>query len=162
MGDCYTEQMVKRKAPPKTIMLKGLMILATVLSVMLVFIIPFAIIVPVIMVCADVFVFRSTDVEYEYLFLNGDLDIDKIMSKSRRKNAFGMEISELEVLAPVGAPELRQYQGLKGMNFSSMTPGAKLYEMIVVQKGVKKKIIFEPNTVILEGVKMLAPRKVFL
>lgn len=162
MGDFYTEQLVKRKTPSTTVMLKILMILATVLSVALVFIIPFAIIAPVIMICADVFIFRSMDVEYEYLFVNGTLDIDKIMAKSRRKNAFGMEINELEVLAPMGAPELRQYQGLKGTNFSSMTPGARLYEMIVVQKGTKRKIVFEPNESILEGVKMLAPRKVFL
>lgn len=162
MSDFYTEQLVKRKAPASTVMIKALMILATVLSVAVIFIIPFAIIAPVVMVCADVFVFRSMDVEYEYLFVNGNLDIDKIMSKSRRKNIFSMEINDLELLAPAGAPELRQYQGLKAENYSSREPAAKLYEMIVVQKGAKHKIIFEPNSVILEGVKMLAPRKVFL
>ncbi len=30
----------------------------------------------------------QSDVEYEYLFVNGDLDIDKIMNKARRKRCF--------------------------------------------------------------------------
>ena len=31
------------------------------------------------------FVIPKTDLEYEYLFVNGELDIDMIMSKSKRK-----------------------------------------------------------------------------
>lgn len=31
------------------------------------------------------FVDPKTDVEYEYLFINGDFDIDMIMSKTKRK-----------------------------------------------------------------------------
>ena len=40
-------------------------------------------------------------------------------------------------------------------------PGADTYELIVVNNGEKKKIIFEPNKTVCEGLKMLAPRKVF-
>ena len=101
------------------------------------------------------------DVEYEYLFVNGSLDIDKIMAKSRRKNMFSMEMTDLEMMAPSGSPELRPYQGLKGTDYSSGMPGADTYEMIVVNNGEKKKIIFEPNKTVCEGLKMLAPRKVF-
>lgn len=161
MSDFYTEQLVKRKTPPSTILLKALLILVTILSASLVLIIPFGIIVPIILIFVDKFLFESMDVEYEYLFVNGNLDIDKIMAKSRRKRLFSMEISELELIAPKGAPELRQYQGLKSTDLSSMTGDAKQYEMILVQKGGKKKVVFEPNSVIIEGMKMLAPRKVF-
>lgn len=162
MSDYYTEQLVKRKAPGGTVVLKGLLILVTVLSAALVVMIPFAIIVPVIMVCVDFFVFRNMDLEYEYLYVNGNLDIDKIMAKSKRKRVFEMNVNDMEVIAPAGAPELRQYQGLKSDNYSSNTAGATLYEMVVIQNGTKKKIIFEPNAVILDGLRMLAPRKVVL
>ena len=113
------------------------------------------------MIALDVFLFRSMDVEYEYLFVNGSLDIDKIMAKSRRKNMFSMEMTDLEMMAPSGSPELRPYQGLKGTDYSSGMPGADTYELIVVNNGEKKKIIFEPNKAVCEGMKMLAPRKVF-
>ena len=71
-----------------------------------------------------------------------------------------MELSEMEVIAPAGAPELRPYQGLRAKNFWSGNPDAKVYEMIIAQKGEKQKIAFEPNETILEGMRMMAPRKV--
>ena len=156
MGDFYTEQLVKRQKASSTTLIKAILIILTVLSVVLIFMIPFGIIGPVIMIALDVFLFRSMDVEYEYLFVNGSLDIDKIMAKSRRKNIFSMEMTE-----PSGSPELRPYQGLKGTDYSSGMPGADTYELIVVNNGEKKKIIFEPNKTVCEGLKMLAPRKVF-
>ena len=158
MGDFYTEQLVKRQKASSTTLIKAILIILTVLSVVLIFMIPFGIIGPVIMIALDVFLFRSMDVEYEYLFVNGSLDIDKIMAKSRRKN---MEMTDLEMMAPSGSPELRPYQGLKGTDYSSGMPGADTYELIVVNNGEKKKIIFEPNKTVCEGLKMLAPRKVF-
>ena len=102
------------------------------------------------------------DHEFEYLFVNGALDIDKIMAKSRRKKVFTMELNEMEVLAQAGSAELRPYQGLKTVDFSSGNRDAKQYEMVIVQKGEKKRVVFEPNSTILEGMKMLAPRKVFV
>ena len=162
MGDYYTEQLVKRNAPASTILAKAALILLTVASVGLVLIIPVAIIAPIILICLDVFLFRSMDVEFEYLFVNGALDIDKIMAKSRRKKVFTMELNEMEVLAQGGSAELRPYQGLKTVDFSSGNRDAKQYEMVIVQKGEKKRVVFEPNSTILEGMKMLAPRKVFV
>ena len=157
MGDFYTEQLVKRQKASSTTLIKAILIILTVLSVVLIFMIPFGIIGPVIMIALDVFLFRSMDVAYE----NGSLDIDKIMAKSRRKNMFSMEMTDLEMMAPSGSPELRPYQGLKGTDYSSGMPGADTYELIVVNNGEKKKIIFEPNKTVCEGLKMLAPRKVF-
>ena len=160
MGDYYTEQLVKRNAPASTILAKAALILLTVASVGLVLIIPVAIIAPIILICLDVFLFRSMDVEFEYLFVNGALDIDKIMAKSRRKKAFEMNVSELELLAPAGCPELRPFQGVKAVDFTSGEEGSNIYEMIVLKNGEKKKIMFEPNATIIDGLRMYAPRKV--
>ena len=161
MSDFYTEQLIKKQTTGKDRMIKILLILLTVVSVLIIFIFPFGIILPVALIALDVFMFQRMDVEYEYLFVNGSLDIDKIMAKSRRKNMFSMEMTDLEMMAPSGSPELRPYQGLKGTDYSSGMPGADTYELIVVNNGEKKKIIFEPNKTVCEGLKMLAPRKVF-
>lgn len=161
MSDFYTEQLVERKAPAVTSILKVIMIGITAVSFVFTLLIPFAIIVPIILVCVDVVVFRSMDLEYEYLFVNGNLDIDKIIAKSRRKRVFEMEITDLELIAPAGSPEVRQFQGLKAQNFSSCTPEGRKYEMIVVKNGEKRRIVFEPNEKILDGMRMYAPRKVF-
>ena len=47
-------------------------------------------------VCAYLFIFPGTDLEFEYLFVNGELDIDKIMAKSKRKRVKSLNITECE------------------------------------------------------------------
>lgn len=44
-----------------------------------------AMIIPVIMVVVDIVLFKRFDLEFEYLYVNGDLDIDKIMAKQKEK-----------------------------------------------------------------------------
>ncbi len=78
------------------------LIALTVVSVLLVFVIPVGIILPVVMIVIDVLMFRNLNVEYEYVFVNGDLDIDKIMNKARRKRMFSVDADQMELLAPVG------------------------------------------------------------
>ena len=79
MNDFYTEQLVKKKTTGTSIVVKCVMIAVTVASFFVTLFIPFGIILPVILILADVFVFRSQNLEFEYLYVNGDLDIDKIM-----------------------------------------------------------------------------------
>lgn len=40
------------------------------------------------------FYVQNTDVEYEYTFTNGELDIDKIIAKKRRKSLVSVDISK--------------------------------------------------------------------
>lgn len=160
MSDYYSEQLVKKKADMKDMLIKVLLIAITLLSVLVVFIIPIGMVIPVIMIVVDVFVFKRLDVEYEYLYVNGELDIDKIMHKEKRKNAFSANVNDVEILAPTGAAELGIYQGIKPVDYSSNEPNAKTYEMIVIANGEKKRVVFEPNEAIIEGIFMVAPRKV--
>ena len=160
MSDFYTEQLIKKKTTGKDIMIKVGMIALTVLSALVVFIFPMGIILPVALIVIDVFVFRGLNLEYEYLFVNGDLDIDKIMNKSKRKRVFSMNVADMEVLAPVNDGELMQFQRAKVSDYTSNTGNADVYAMVVLEKGVHRKILFEPNEEIVEGFYMMAPRKV--
>lgn len=162
MNDFYTEQLVKKKTTGSSIMIKVLMILLTIVSFAAILFIPFGIILPVIMITVDVFVFRGQNLEFEYLYVNGDLDIDKIMGKAKRKRVFSAAISDFEILAPSGSEEVKRIQVTKTLNFSSFDSEKKTYDLIVQQNGQKIKVIFEPNDIILNGYKMLAPRKVVI
>ena len=102
MSDYYTEQLVKKKADGKDIVIKILLIFCTVFSFFLVLLMPFLMILPVLLIVLDVFLFRRLDLEYEYLYVNGDLDIDKIMGKQKRKRVFSMNVNDMELLAPRG------------------------------------------------------------
>ena len=162
MSDFYTEQLVKKKPEGKDIIIKILLVFCTVLSFFFVLLLPFLLILPVLMIVLDYFMFRRLDLEYEYLYVNGDLDIDKIMGKQKRKRVFSMNVNDMDLLAPLGAGELNQYRTGKVLDFSSHMPNARCYVMVITKDGHQTKVIFEPEQVILDGMRMLAPRKVIL
>lgn len=162
MNDFYTEQLVKRKTTGKVMLAKAGLIILTLVSLILLLKTPFALILTMVLIALDIFLFRNMDLEYEYLFVNGELDVDKIIARSKRKKVFSANVEELELLVPTGSSELRLVQAEKTYNYSSMAEGRKTYELIVSQKGQKIKVIFEPNDTILNGFKTLAPRKVII
>lgn len=161
MNEYYIEQLVKRKTGAADLLVKIVMIALTVLSFALIFVFALGIFIPVILIVADYFIFRSMDVEYEYLYMNGDLDIDKILGKSKRKKVYQLSMDKVELVAPTGANELYAFRDLKTKKFSSNS-GQKTYEMIVSRGGQRERIVFEPNEKILQGMKMQAPRKVII
>ncbi len=88
MSDYYTEQLVKQKAKASSMIAKTALIAVTVLSFFLCpLLFPMAMIIPVIMVVVDIVLFKRFDLEFEYLYVNGDLDIDKYYGKTKKKKS---------------------------------------------------------------------------
>lgn len=160
MSDFYTEQLVKKQTTMKDVFIKALLVALAIVSVFVVLMFPVAIIVPVIVIAAVVFLIRRLDVEYEYLYVNGDLDIDKIMHKAKRKRVFSTNIGNMELLAPEGADELNQYRNARIVDLSSGMADAKRYVLVVAENGQVTRLVFEPNETIIEGMFLMAPRKV--
>lgn len=160
MSDFYTEQMVKKQATVKDVIIKAFLVALAIASVFVVFLFPMAIVLPVGVIAIVVILIRKMNVEYEYLYVNGDLDIDKIMNKARRKRVFSATVNDMELLAPEGNPRLEQYRNAVVADYSSGMAGARRYVLVVSGKGQITKLIFEPNDMIIEGIFMLAPRKV--
>ena len=162
MNEFLTEQLVKRNQTIATTFKKAGLIAVTVLSAFLTLAIPILTVVTVILIFVDSFLFKRMNVEYEYVYFNGDLDIDKIMNMQSRKKQFSTNIKEMEVLAPSGSPELHPYQRLKTLDFSTLNPEDKVYEMVTSFKGETVRVLFNPNEKILNEMKNMAPRKVFI
>lgn len=160
MSDYYTEQLIKKQTDMKDMLIKAVLVAAAIVSVLTIFIMPMGLIIPIIVIALVWFLISRLNVEYEYLYVNGDLDIDKIMNKSKRKRVFSANVDVMELLAPVDSPRLDQFQNAKVMNLSSGSADARLYALIVSHNGQLTKLVFEPNDTIIEGVFMLAPRKV--
>ena len=86
MSDLYTELLIKRETPSGEKAMKVAMIVVTVLAgVAGVLVNPLLLILFLGMCVLDYFKFPAFDLEFEYLYVNGELDIDKIMSKQKRK-----------------------------------------------------------------------------
>lgn len=92
MNDFYTEQLVKRKTPMSEKFVVVILGILTVLSVVLVLAMPILLFVPVVLAVLTYFANLRTDLEFEYLYVNGELDIDKIMAKDKKKEGiFGKD-----------------------------------------------------------------------
>jgi len=160
MGEFYTELLVKRKSGAKELFVKVSMIALILLAIPTIFIFTFGLVLVIITIGLAVFMFARLDVEYEYLYFNGDLDVDVIFHKTKRKRVFTANVSEVEIVAPVNAIEVKHYERLKTYDYSSGTRSGNEYVMVVSQNGQKGRVIFEPNEKILEDMFCRAPRKV--
>lgn len=161
MNDYMTEQLVKKRTTMKdTAKMVGLIAL-TALSFLLgamniIFMILF-----VVLIFVDYYILRRMDVEYEYTYFDGILDVAKVMNKQFRKEVFTTNTKEdMELVAPSDHAELQYHQVEKVLNFSSGIPEHKTYTMVTLFKGQKVKVVFEPNEKMLNNMRDVAPRKV--
>lgn len=164
MSDTYTELIVKRKTPTTYVVLKGVLIGVTVVTFLLGLLNQIAFFAGIVLVVIDYFLFTSWDLEFEYLYVNGTLDIDKIMSKSKRKRIRSLDMEKLEIIAPVNSHHLDSYKNgkFKELDVSSGVKEHKLYVMVINDNNERLKITFEPNDKILDNIRTIAPRKVIL
>jgi len=160
MGEFYTELLVKRKPGAKEKVIKILLIAMVILSLPAIIMYTFGLLIVALVIAFAVFMFIRLDIEFEYLYYNGDLDIDIIYRKTKRKRVYSMNVSDLEVLAPIHSMEVKPYERLRTFDYSSGMRNGNEYVMIVSKNGQKERMIFEPNEKIVEDLFYKAPRKV--
>lgn len=166
MGDLYSELLVKKDKTAKDSLIKyGLIVLTVLAAFAGLFINPIILIVAIALGIACYFVIPKTDVEYEYLFINGDFDIDMVMAKTKRKRVKSFKLSEADLAAPLNSHRMDYYNGnqkMKVLDFSSGNSEHKRFGVITRLDGELCKIILEPDEKLAQAMKNSAPSKVFL
>lgn len=166
MSDSYSEWMVKRKKSGWVPFAKGGLMTITALCFLLSFtgVLWFMIIIGAGMGYLTYRLSLEWDLEYEYTFVKGELDIDKIMGKSRRKRCVVVDMETTEIVAPINSHALDAFQGnkCKEYDFSSRMPEAKLYVIYAKVKNEMARILFEPSERMINDMRNTAPRKVVL
>lgn len=161
--DIYAEWLVKRKTPGYVYLEIPLIVLACLIGLMLALTTSWGIIVTALVFVGSYFLMRTFKVEYEYVFVTNELDIDKIMNQSKRKRMHRLEISNMELIAPWDGHDLDTYknnQNYKKVDVSSGIATNKRYGIAYSESGNNTLFIFEPNEHILEVMRRCAPRKV--
>lgn len=160
--DVYAEWLVKRKNPMYTFAVKILMAFLCVISTFLALTTVFGVLILLVAIAATYFIFQSMNLEYEYLFINDQLTIDKIMGRARRKKAWEGTMEEIQIVAPADSYMLKDFErsGMKTLDFSSHEAGAKVYAVIHQNGSATTKVLFEPNDKILHCMRQRSPRKV--
>lgn len=162
MNESYAEAGCKRKDTIGTYLIRvGLIFLAIVLF-LLTFQSQILMFLGAIVIVAIFYIFPRLSIEYEYVFCDGQLDFDRISGGQKRKTMKRIDFEQVEICAPLKSHALDgyTYNDLKVVDFSSKSKDAKLYAIIVRDKGVVTKIIFEPSQTMLDCIRQKAPRKV--
>ena len=175
MNDIYCEYIVKRKMGVKALICRYFVVIATVLAfyyglmlsqfygaffgMLLVFF-------GMLLALLCLYVFRNTNLEYEYQFISGSLDIDVIFARAKRKRARKFDMRAVEVFALADSDVFKQYEHMKAdkayreVDYSSGYPDRKKHAFIISigEKGVAK-VIFEPNEKMVEAIRQYIPSK---
>lgn len=166
MNDSYAEVLIKsKKKPVHTAIQVVALVLTTVLLLAGFFLKILILLIPgIFLLIASNFLLPMMNVEYEYLYVAGELTIDKIMGRTKRKNCVTVEMDKIEMVAPVESSRWQEFGHLKCVENSYMSgrEGAKVYACIYhVDKGVCKAF-FEPDEKMMELMRLTSPRKVSL
>lgn len=165
MNDSYIEVLVKKKMPVSYKAAMVLLILVTI-GFFLSFFLFKNILLPVagIVLCiADYFVFFFMDLEYEYLFLDGSLQIDKIMSKQKRKQYLDLNLDKLEAAAPKGSVHLEGFRNQKAIIRDCSSGNEENCYILMYRLGKELwEVRIEANEKLLKAMRAAAPRKMFL
>ena len=133
MSETYVECLVARKPSMPLSFLKILLIMLTVVFVLVGVVYFPGLIVAVVTGVGAYFATMNANIEYEYLYLDREISVDKVMAKSRRKKT-------LDYSSGVAAQPERRY-------------------MMIYEGNVK--VIIEPNAEMIKAIQSIAPRKVF-
>jgi len=163
MGDVFKEQIVKRKDPPTNNIKRAVLVIAVIV---LFFVLAQtqlgSLAAPITLAAAfgAFYLMSFLRVEYEYVFTNGDLDIDIIYNRSRRKQVFSANVKTFEIMAHVeDAVHAGNFSGaLETRDYSSGEVGGNTYAFLVSIEGKQTKVIFEPNEKMMQAIAGSIPR----
>lgn len=147
LNDGYAEHIVKTKTPPGV--MAGIVIggIITVLGVCTLMVMPSVGLLVLILgvLILGVFISRR-ETEYEYIMVNEDIDISKIIAKKSRKKVYSFSNSDVKFIASADSiyldNELQQDSSIKTKDFTSKD---KEYEdgvyVFVINKNGKSEFV---------------------
>ncbi len=162
MSDVYVECLVKAKDSMLLKLLKFALIGLVVVCVCLMFMLPPLFFGALIFGALAYFVGMFCDSEYEYLYLDRELTVDKVLAKSKRKKAATFNVDRIEILAPVGSYHLDEFKNrqVKVVDYSAGETQPESRYAMYYEGG--QKVLLTPSEELLKAIRNVAPRKVFM
>ncbi|MCL1845340.1 MAG: hypothetical protein FWF77_05510 [Defluviitaleaceae bacterium] len=163
--DTFKEQLVKRNKTAKDTAIKICLVILVILLALpaLYFLQAFGVLAIFALAFGAHFVMGFFNIEYEYIFTNGELDIDIIYNKSRRKRALTVDMKQVEVFAHIDdashAHAMNSAQETR--DFSSGTHGPDTYTFLTTHESKKIKVILDPNEKMLKAFSTAISRRKF-
>jgi len=102
---------------------------------------------------------RNFSIEYEYIFTNGQLDIDIIKGRLKRKNLASVLCRNIEYMAPYNGVNMSDREEIYAI-YDESRQGK--YYADFTQGGVRYRLLFQPPEKILSNMKKYNPRNINL
>jgi len=167
--DIYMEHIVVKKKGIKEYLLIAAIFLVTVILMSAAGLFLFssfgsiAFIATIGIVAGSYYLITSFNMEYEYIFTNGELDIDSISNRRKRKRLITISAKNFDIVAPVGTSEFANEENAsftRVINVASFDRAENAYFAVFSKDGQRIKLIFEPTEKMLESFKIFAPKSI--
>lgn len=164
--DVYTEESVSRVTPKMTTILNIFLVIFTVFVALEFIFIDYKVFgIPLVaMVIVCYFAFQNSQVDFDYVYTNGLLEITKVFRKRKRKDLICCEMKDVVVMAKSKTEPVKPYIGksMKTYDCTSHESNVAYYTMIVRSEkhGGEIKILFEPGEELLDIMHRMCPDKV--
>jgi hypothetical protein len=163
MNETYVEVLVKKKDSFGGKLIRTILVTLTVFFVILgVTVTSLSFLVALILGGLAYLANIKTKLEFEYLYVDKEITIDKIFARTKRKRVARIEMERVEIIAPINSYHLDSYKNrtMKPTDYSSGTIQQPEKRYVIYYNGVSK-YIFEPTPAMIKAMQMVAPRKVF-
>lgn len=114
---------------------------------------------------AAAYFFRTRQiVEFEYLYLEKEISIDKIVGMRKRKRQANIKMENVSIFAPIGSSQAKDAVARATGKDFDFTTGNKnsLEQCYVIVTGDGNKYMLEPSVEFVKMAQMAAPRKVIV
>lgn len=165
--ELFMEQMVRRGTHQSVVIKRVLMIISGIVIVAFPYMLSISVgylVGPVLMVVVALMIWimwRRVYREYEYIFTDGNLDIDVIYNRSGRRHVATFDVKKSRFIGPAdNAANKGLIEGNfeKVINADSGLEPEKCYVLLGTLGDKTCKLVFEPNEEMLKAIKRYNPR----
>ncbi len=169
--DTFIEQMIKRKLNAKDfLIMAGIVILGIILVLACVIFINILGMLFILVTSGVLFgaykLIRFRNLEFEYSFTNGDLTVDKIIDRSRRKRVVSFDVKNTSEMGKLTESNYASLNGRSvgdifraGINENGVTENS-WYILAEKKGGGMFLLFFDPNERVLDAIREFLPRQV--
>lgn len=165
MSEIFNEQLVKREPQSMDVIKKVIFVVVAIIVVFAVLLTQLFFFVALVVIVEGFilrFLFQGMNLEFEYIMTNHELDIDKIISKSKRKHMHTLNVKSIIAMAKYQemdkSTEFKSFD--KKVNVSSGVLKDNTYAFIINEDRKRVLVIFEPNEKILKSMKIYMTTRV--
>jgi hypothetical protein len=160
--DIFVEQLVKKKMGPKDYAVIAATVVVGLVLIIASMLVPLISFLVLIGVCFGAYyLITSRSLEFEYSVTNGDITIDKVISRRKRKRVISVDAHNIEEMGKFKPEIVRNKSSYKPYFASEYDDGRdSWYFCAHTSKEGNVLVVFDPDEKVMGAMKPFIPRQV--